>query len=337
MTAPSVPLTRRALLAGGLGALCPAPVAAAPPPGKIHRIGVIGSSLAAGAGSGPRPSSPPMAALLRGLRELGYVYGEHFVTEVRSAEGHIERIPTIAAELARLKVDMIVAGGPTLPGLKQANLTIPIIMGAASDPVRLGLVESLARPGGTFTGFSMQATDLDKKRVELLAEVVPGSAPIAFLGDPNTDRPWTETRRAAAVLKRTVLRLTVRSAGEIEGAFRAAVNARAGGLLVMGVALLDREAKQVVQLAARHRLPAMYIFRLYYMEQGGLMSYGVDVVDIWRRLATFVDRILNGARAADLPVEQPEKLELIINLKTAQAIGLTIPPSVLARADELIR
>lgn len=287
--------------------------------------------------TGPQPSSPSMAALLRGMGELGYVYGEHFVTEVRSAEGHIERIPAIAAELARLKVDVIMAGGPALPGLKQANLAIPIVMGAASDPVRLGLVASLARPGGTFTGFSMHAADLDKKRVELLAEVVPGSAPIAFLGEPAADRAWSETQRAAAVLKRTVLRLTVRSGSDIEGAFRAAADARAAGVLVIGGALLDREARQVVQLAARHRLPAMYLFRLYYMEQGGLMSYGVDIVDIWRRAATFVDRILNGARAGDLPVEQPEKLELIINLKTAQAIGLAIPPSVLARADELIR
>jgi putative ABC transport system substrate-binding protein len=302
---------------------------------KIYRIGI----LTLGAASrmvGPEPQAQEGKAFLRGLRELGYVYGEHFVTEVRTSEGKPERFPSLAAELVHLQMDVIVAAGPALPALKQATSTIPIVMAASSEPEGLGYVQSLGHPGGNITGLSLQSIEVVGKRLELLKEVVTGTAPIAVLWDQASLLYW----RAAETVSRErgwkLLSLEIRDAGDIEGAFRAATDARAGALLVSAAAFTFPRARRVAGLAARSRLPTMYELR-HYVEEGGLISYGADIIDIWRRAAVFVDKILKGAKPADLPVEQPTKFELVINLKTAKALGLTIPPALLGRADEVIQ
>jgi len=277
-------------------------------------------------------------ALLQGLRDLGYVYGRDFVTVARSEEGRAEGSSAIATELARLKVDVIVVAGPALFGVKQSGINIPIVMaGAAVDPVHGGFVASLAHPGGNFTGMSLQHFELDRKRLQLLTEIAPGAVRVAVLRGLDSEGGWREVQDAARFLKREVLSLEVRSAGDIGAAFKAARDWRANALFVIAGALLDREARQVVERAYAHRLPAMYSFRNFYMAEGGLVSYGVDLGDIWRRAATYVDKIMKGTKPADLPVEQPTKFELVINLKTAKALGLTIPQSLLVRADEIIQ
>jgi putative ABC transport system substrate-binding protein len=270
------------------------------------------------------------------LRELGYVYGEQFVTEPRGGEGKPERLPDLAAELVRLQVDVIVAAGPTLRALKQATSTIPVVMAAADDPVGLALVQSLAHPGRNFTGLSNQSVETTGKRLELLKELVPAAVVVAGLWDRESLLSWQAAEAAARARGWTLLSLEIRDASELEGAFKAATDARAGALLVTASAPLVRHARRVAELAARSRLPAMYAFRLY-VEAGGLISYGPNQTEIWRQAAVFVDKILKGAKPADLPVEQPTKFELVINLKTAKALGFTIPPSVLSRADEVIQ
>jgi putative tryptophan/tyrosine transport system substrate-binding protein len=309
----------------------------AQPAGKVWRIGVAATSFSTSEASGPDPQSRPVAALISGLRDLGYVYGRDFVTEPRGVEGQIERVAAIAAEFARLKVDVIVAAGPALLGLKEARIDVPVVMsGAATDPVESGLVMSLARPGGNFTGLSLLISELDRKRLELLVEIVPRATRVVILRGPNSEQAWRETQAAARLLKRELRSLEVKTAREIDGAFRAAAEWRADGVLVVAGALLDREARQVVERAAQHRIPAMYSFRNFYMDAGGLVSYGIDLVDVWRRAATYVDKIVKGAKPADLPVEQPTKFELVINMRTARALGLTIPPPPLLRADQVI-
>ncbi len=285
---------------------------------------------------GPQPRFPVHNALLRGLRELGYVYGEHFVTEPRGAAGKPERFPGLAAELVRLKVDVIVAAGPALSALKQASSTIPIVMGGDSDPVDRGYVQSLGHPGGNFTGLSSQSVEVTGKRLELLKEIVPGAASVAVLWDRASLANWQAAEAAAREQGWKLLSLEVRNAGEIEGAFRAATDARVGALLVFASGLLFTRARRVVELAASSRLPAMYHLR-QYVEAGGLISYSADLNEIWRRAAVFVDKILRGPKPADLPVEQPTKFELVINLKAAKSLGLTIPQPVLSRADEVIQ
>jgi len=307
--------------------------------GKPYQIGVIVGTGATRDVEGPNPRHQSVAALLRGLRDLGHVYDGDFVTVARSLEGRAERSSIIATELARLNVDVIVAAGPALSGVKQAGITIPVVMsGAGPDPVEGGFVASLARPGGNFTGMTLQHSELDRKRLQLLSEIVSGAARVAVLRgpDPNSDRAWKNTQDAARLLKRDVFSLEVRSTGEIPRAFRAIRDGRAGALIVISGALLDREARQVVEQASTLRLPTMYSFRNFYMAEGGLISYGIDLVDIWRRAAMYVDKILRGAKPSDLPIEQPTKFELIINLKSAKALGLTIPPSLLGRADEVV-
>jgi putative ABC transport system substrate-binding protein len=272
------------------------------------------------------------------LRELGWVYGEHFVTEIRAAEGKVDRFATLAAELVRLPVDVLVGGGPVLPAIKEATSTIPVVMVGAADPVRQGYVQSLGRPGGNFTGLSLQLTETTGKRLELLKELVPGAAPVAVLWDPRAGpQPlsWRAAEAAARGAGWTLLSLEIRDAGEIARAFTAAVGMRAGALLVLPSGLLDQHAGRIAELAAKNRLPAMYGLRSY-VEAGGLISYSADIVAMFRRAAVFVDKILKGAKPADLPVEQPTKFELVINLKTAKALGFTIPPAVLARADQVI-
>jgi putative ABC transport system substrate-binding protein len=329
-------MDRRALIGGlVLGTLAVSRLAHAQPARKVYRIGVLTLYATADA-IGPEPRNTRMNAFLRGLRELGYVYGEHFVTEVRGAEGRPERYSSLAAELVRLRVDVIVAPGPALAALKQATPTIPIVMGAANDPVGDGLVQSLARPGGNITGLSLQSAELAGKRLELLKEVVPSAAPTAVLWSRYSLQNWQETQAAARQRGWKLVSLEIQDASEIDRAFKVAADARAGALLVFASGPLVSHRRRIAELAARSRLPAMYELRLF-VDDGGLMSYSADLVELWRRAAAFVDKILKGANPADLPVEQAAKFELVINLKAAKALGLTIPPLVLARADEVIQ
>ena len=310
--------------------------AAAQPTGKVYRIGILATQLTAAEMAGPQTRSPSVNALLRGLRDLGYVYGDHFVTETSSSEGKLDRLPRLAAELVALQVDLIVAPGPALPALKAATSTIPIIMTGSGDPVRQGFVQSLARPGGNFTGLTLQAVDTVGKRLELLGEVVRAAGAVGVLWDRYNLLQWQEAEAAAKARGWTMLSLEIRDPVQLDAAFAAAHHARASALLIFNSALLDREAGRVAALAAKARLPAIYGLRLY-VDAGGLMSYGPDLTDNWRRAATFVDKILKGAKPGDLPVEQPTKFELVINMKAAQAQGLVMPRSLLLRADEVMQ
>lgn len=318
-----------------LGALAVGRVARAQPARRVYRIGILGHGLRSEF-SGPQPRSPPVNALLRRLGELGYVYGEHFVTEPRGSEGKPGRFPGLAAELVRLQVDVIVAAGGTLAALKQVTATIPIVMAAGSDPVAEGLVQSLGHPGGNFTGLSHQRTETTGKRLELLKELVPGAAPVAVLWEPSGVLSWQEADAAARARVWKLLSLQIRSASELEVAFKKATDARAGSLLVLTGEIAYPHRQRIVDLAAASRLPAMYDLRPF-VEAGGLISYGADLNEIWRRAAGFVDKILKGAKPADLPTEQPTKFDLVVNLKAAKALGLGIPQSVLLRADDVIR
>jgi putative ABC transport system substrate-binding protein len=303
--------------------------------GKVYRIGILATLLPAAEMAGPQTRSSPINALLRGLRAAGYVYGEQFVTEVRSSEGKLDRLPGLAAELVALKVDLIVAAGPALPALKAATSTIPVVMTGSGDPVGQGFVQSLARPGGNFTGLTLQSVDTVGKRLELLGEVVRAAGPIAVLWDRYNLLQWQEAEAAAKLRRWNLLSLEVRALAQMVTSFAAVRDARASGLLVFNSALFDREAARVAALAAKARLPAIYGLRLY-VDAGGLMSYGPDLVENWRRAGIFVDKILKGAQPADLPVEQPTKFELVINLKAAHAQGMVMPRSLLLRADDVV-
>jgi ABC-type uncharacterized transport system substrate-binding protein len=320
---------------GGLALVALARPRAAPAQAarKVPRIGIIAQAATSDM-TGPQPRNPSVNAFLGGLRELGYVYGQHFVTEPRGGEGGPESFRRLAAELVRMQMDVIVATGPMLSALKQATSTIPIVMVGAVDPVAQGFVQSLGRPGGNFTGMSLQMVETMGKRLELLRELAPSAASVAVLRVAPSPLFW-QAAEAAGGRGWRLLSLEIRDAGEIEETFKAAITARAGALLVFPAGLLDPHAQQITELAARSRLPAMYALRLY-VEAGGLMSYSADLKENWRRAATFVAKILKGAKPGDLPVEQPTKFELVINLKTAKALGLTIPPSLLARADQVI-
>jgi putative tryptophan/tyrosine transport system substrate-binding protein len=328
-------MDRRAFIGSlGFGTLAAPRAAGAQPARSVYRIGILGLGLTADM-VGPQPRSAFVNALLRGLRELGYVYGEHFVTEPRGGEGKPERFPGLAAELVRLQVDVIFAGSAALAALQRATSTIPIVMADAGDPVRDGFVQSLRHPGGNFTGMSAQSVELTGKRLELLKELVPPAALVAVLWDRGSLPLWQAAEAAARERGWKLLSIEIRDAGELEGAFKVATDARAGALLVGASGVLIPHIPRVVQLAARNRLPAMYAYRLY-VEAGGLISYSVDFNDTWRRAAVFVAKILKGAKPADLPIEQPTKFELVVNLRAAKAIGLTIPPSLLLRADQVI-
>ncbi len=271
------------------------------------------------------------------MRALGYRYGEHFVTESRGPGGNPERLSALAAELVRQQPDVIIAGGG-LPAvaLKQATSTIPIVMAASVDPVGQGLVQSLARPGGNVTGLSLQSTETIGKRLELLKELVPGAAPVAVLWYRADPQDWQAAEGAARARGWKLLSLEQRDMGAIDAAIKTAATARASGLLVLGGGVFFPHGGRIAEIAISHRLPTMFGLRPL-VEAGGLMSHGADLVDIWRRAATYVDKILKGAKPDDLPVEQPTKFELVINLKTARALGLTIPQSLLLRADEVIQ
>ena len=299
-------------------------LAEAQQPMKVYRIGY----LAAG-----EPSVNQ--GFKQGLRELNYIEGKNIVIEPRFAEGKLDRLPDLAAELVRLKVDVIVTpGGSSTRAAKGATSTIPIVMGAAGDPVADGLVTSLARPGGNITGLTNIAPDLVGKRLELLKEAMPKAVRVAVLLVHPINTQSFELVAAALGLK--LQPVEARDSNEIDSAFEAAARGRAGALLVLRNPITTAHRKKVVDLAAKHRLPAMYEERAW-VDIGGLMSYGPSFDDLYRRAATFVDKILKGAKPADLPVEQPTKFELIINLKAAKQIGVTIPPNVLARADKVIK
>jgi putative ABC transport system substrate-binding protein len=311
--------------------LLAAPLAAdAQPAGKVPRIGVLFAGSAA---------TPGYDTLRRGLAELGWVEGQNILIEYRYAEGRPERYPALIAELLSLKVDVLVAGGGT-PGAraaKQATSTIPIVLPIVGDPVAAGLVSSLARPGGNVTGLSMQDTEISAKRVELLREVLPTVKRVAVLKDPVAPAQDPDATQAAA--RALGLRLQVLSVGRPEdfpGAFEAARKAGAEALIVLASSVFNLHRQRLVDLAAENRLIAVYEHR-EFPYAGGLMSYGPDLADMTRRAAKYVDKILKGAKPGELPVEQPTKFDLVINLKTAKVLGLTIPPSVLARADQLIQ
>jgi putative ABC transport system substrate-binding protein len=306
-------------------------------PTKVWRIGYIS---AANPATDSSRSEPFRAA----LRELGYIEGQNIAIEYRYAEGKLDRLPELAGELVRLRIDIIVvAGGDTaIRSAKNATKTIPIVMmGQGSDPIEAGLVESLARPGGNVTGITLLARELGGKRLELLKEAVPKLARVAVLYDPSTPPSVREVKEVLPVPART-LGLTVRSweirdAEDFKKVFAALDKQRPDGLYVLGVgALMRANEKQTIGFALKSRLPSVYGTRAS-VEAGGLMSYGADLADGYRRVAYYVDRILKGAKPADLPVEQPTKFELVINLKTAKQIGLTIPQSMLYRADKVIK
>jgi putative ABC transport system substrate-binding protein len=327
---------RRAFLGTLVGGLLAAPLATeAQKAGKVWRIGVIAYAPTTADMVGPDPKPSAVNALLRGLRELGYVYGQHFVTESRGAEGKPERFPGLVAELISLQVDVIVAVSASLPAVKQATSTIPVVFPGTTDPVGAGYAKSLARPGGNFTGLSFQSLELVVKRLELLKQLVPTGGPVAVLWDRAFPGQWAAVEAAARERRWKLLSLPILDVSEVDGAFRTATKARAGALLVTAGLALDPHPQRVADLAATHRLPAMYAFR-FYVERGGLACYAPDLVEVWRAAAAFVDKILKGAKPGDLPVEQPTKYELVINLKTAKALGLTIPQSLLLRADRVI-
>jgi len=327
-------MRRRAFL-GAFGLLAAPLAVEAQQASKVYRVGMLSAFTATSEMVGPQPQSPFVSAFLHGMRDLGYVYGEHFATEPRGGEGKPERYPTLAGELVRLKVDVIVAAGPSLLALKQATSTIPIVMAASGDPVHSGFVQSLAHPGGNFTGFSLDMVETTAKRLELLKELVPGAGLVAVLWDRAGLALWEVVEAAAKLRGWKLLSVAVSEAAELEGAFQAATRARASAMLVFGSGALDFHARRIAELAARNRLPAMYDLRPY-VNAGGLISYSVSLIEIWRRAAVYVDKIVKGAKPSDLPVEQPAKFELVINLKTAKALGLKIPPSLLARADQVI-
>jgi ABC-type uncharacterized transport system substrate-binding protein len=317
--------------------LLAAPLAAeAQQAAKIARIGFLSPNLAA------TPSLPE--AFRQGLRDLGYVEGRNVVIEYRDAEGKVERLPALAAELVTLKVDVILAEGGTLgPRVAmQATRTIPIVFAAAGDPVGSGLVTSLARPSGNVTGLSGLNPELIGKRLELLKQAVPGVDRVAVLRQPGAlgERTAKDMLKAADVAARALgvqpQFIEARDPDEFARAFSDMTSARAGALTLLPSARFLREHRRLVDLAAKNRLPAVYTSR-EFVDAGGLMSYGASEPDLFRRAATYVDKILKGAKPGDLPVEQPTKFELVINLKTAKALGLTIPQSVLAHADDLIQ
>jgi len=300
---------------------------------KVPRIGFLESG-------GAERTKSRLAAFEQGLRELGYVEGKNILIEQRYAAGQFEKLPELAAELARLKVDVILAGGaPAAHAAKEATTTIPIVMGNAADPVGTGLVISLARPGGNITGLSDFFAGVITKRLELLKEVVPSASRVAVLLNPaNPTNPLQlkMIQDIAPALGVTLLPLEAKKPEDINRAFTTMKKERAGALIVMGDPMFGTYPRRIRELAVKGRLPAIHGGR-GAVDAGGLMSYGTNFEDLYRRAATYVDKILKGTKPADIPVEQPTKFELVINLKTAKQIGLTIPPNVLARADKVIK
>jgi len=311
-------------------ALCPS--AEAQQPEKVPRIGYLGGvSLSA--------NTARHEAFRQGLRELHYLEGKNIVIDWRSADGKLERLPALAAEMVRLKLDVIVTSGASATrAVKEATNTIPIVMTNDPDPVGDGIIASLARPGGNITGLSTLAPELNGKRLEVLREVVPKLSRVAILR-VSTNLAGGQVRELELAAKAFGVKLQyldVLESKNIETTFRAVSKGRADGVLVLASGIISAQRAQIADLAVKNRLPVIY-HEPRYVEAGGLMSYGVSLLDLDRRAATYVDKILKGAKPADLPVEQPTKFEFIINLKAARQIGLTIPPNVLVRADKVIR
>jgi putative tryptophan/tyrosine transport system substrate-binding protein len=299
-------------------------------PGRVYRIGFITAGV-------------PIPALRRAfydaLRMLGWIESKNFVIEERYSENRLDRLPALVEELVRLNVDVIVAAGTLAPlAAKKATATIPIVMTSAGDPLGAGLVASLALPGGNVTGLSLMAPDLGGKRLELLKEIIPVLASVAIIWNAANPYPalvFNETGAAARKLRIEIQSLEVRTPDDINGALEAAVQKNANALITVEDPLTVNHRKQIADFAAQNRLPAIYGVR-EFVDAGGFVSYGAHVADLYRRAAIYVDKILKGAKPSDLPVEQPTKFELVINLKAAKALGLTVPPSLLARADEVI-
>jgi len=327
-------IDRRTFLAGTGTVFLTAPLAAEAQQAGTRRIGLLETSS-------PSPARVPLWETLRQrLRELGYLEGQNIAFESRFGEGKPDRLSGLAAELVGLKVDVIVTSGtPASLAAKQATRTIPIVMAQLADPVGAGLVASLARPGGNVTGLTTQDADLGGKRLELLLEVVPKVSRLALLIDetnPGTVLIVKGTQAAARSVGVQLQSLGVRDPGELDRAFSAMKEARADALIVESSSMLFTSRTRLADLALKNRLPTVFAQR-EYAEAGGLMAYAADFSDLFRRAATFVDKILKGAKPADLPIEQPTKFDFVINLKTANALGLTIPQSILLRSDKVVQ
>jgi ABC-type uncharacterized transport system substrate-binding protein len=300
--------------------------------GKVYRIGVLDTMSAT-------LNTANLGAFRQGLRELGYVEGRDFVIEYRSADGRPERFPGLATELVRLKVDLIVTRGtPAVLAAEKATESIPIVMTTSADPTGFGVVSSLARPGGNVTGLSTIAVELMGKRLEFLKEAIPRIARIALLGNmssPASASQWRQMEGAARSLGLEPQLLDVRAPEDFARAFDTAIRQRANAVQVVNDTLTQTNSRRIVDLSAKHRLPSIFTSR-EFVDAGGLMAYGPNFTDLYRRAATYVDKIFKGAKPADLPIEQPTKFELVINLKTAKALRLTIPQTLLLRADQVI-
>jgi putative ABC transport system substrate-binding protein len=307
-------------------------VASAQQPAKVPKIGFLGAR--------PAASATGLERLRKELRTLGYVEGKNIVFESRHGEDNFDRLPALADELVRLKVDVLVTPAtPAAQAAKNATRTIPIVFSIGGDPVAAGVVDSLARPGGNITGFTTISEVLAGKRLELLKETVPKLSRVAVLWDPRnpgSTQEWKESQLPARELNLRLHSMEVSSADKYEDAFKEAAKAHNAALAVTLSALIISNQKRIADLAAKNRLPSIYP-RRDFVESGGLMSYGPDEIEPYRRAAVMVDKILKGAKPADIPVEQPTKFELMINLKTAKALGLTIPPVVLMRATGVIK
>jgi len=323
-------MDRRAFL-GTLGLLA-APLAEAQQAGKVHRIGFLGNST-------PALEANLVGAFREGLREMGYVEGQNILVEYRWAEGKYERLPALVAELLARNVEVIVtAGTPASHAVKKATTSVPFVMVAVGDPVASGLIPSLTRPGGNITGLTSMGDELEGKRLELLRDLIPTISHVAALtnsGNASLKKASEVLRAVAAALHIRVLVIDVRSADQLDAAFDVIVRKRPDALLVPGDRVFLTNRVRIVQFAAQRRLPGMYAYR-ELVEAGGLICYGPNYAAMHRRAVYFVDRILKGARPGDLPVEGPTTFELVINLKTAKALGLTIQPSLLLRADQVI-
>ena len=326
-------IKRRKFLTLFGGAVLAWPLAVrAQPMAKVWHVGMLETTAAT-------LNATNLDAFKQALRQLGYIEGQNLIVEYRSGDGHIERFPQLAAELVRLNVDIIITRGtPAALAAKKATATIPIVMAAIGEPVETGMVASLARPGGNVTGLSAFVTELTAKRIEIMREVIPQLSRMALIDNmANRSVPaqWDETKRAAFALGIQPQLYDVRKAEDIERAFSSAIAQRVNALSVGNDSVVIANRIQVVQLAAKYRLPAIYATR-DFVDAGGLLSYAAHYPDLYRRAAAYVDKIFKGAKPADLPVEQPTKFEIVVNLKAASALGLTVPSTLLARADEVI-
>jgi putative ABC transport system substrate-binding protein len=319
-------------LLGSAGAVATWPLSAgAQQPGKVWHIGILDTA--------PRELNKDIAALFKGLLGFGYIEGQNLIVEYRSADGHYERLPDLVSEFVRLNLDLIVVRGtPEIIAIKNAHSKIPIVMSAVVDPVGLGLAASLSHPGGNITGMSSMVTELEAKRLEILREIVPGMKRMALLGDfRNLAVPmqWNEVQTAARSMALEVERFDVRSSEDITRAFEATVGNHVDAIRIGIDGTTRPNRRLIVELASKYKLPAIYAAREFAID-GGLVAFAADYADLYRRAAIVVDKILKGANPAEIPVEQPTKFDLVVNLKTAKSLGITIPYVLVARADEVI-